>query len=202
MEQTQIVGPVLPTERRAQSTLAADPLHCGISVPSMSAALIGRSRSSAFRLSAGNSNSSTTSTTLEQASEQIVGSKNTNLALLLLLETEYLAIGEQGGCTTRVDKHNMVVAPATPRTSAISPAKPLGPLLVKMDFRMIEPPDASERNKPANFLPSIGAVCSRLCSNLHLTAEFDYSVRRNAEKFRRRQRVAMHGLEQFAADRA
>jgi len=25
-------------------------------------------------------------------------------------------------------------------------------------FRMIEPPDASERNKPANSLPSIGAV--------------------------------------------
>src|SRR5262249_24685615 len=41
---------------------------------------------------------------------------------------------------------------------------------------------------------------SRLCSNLHLTAELDHSVRRNAEKFRRRQSVAMHGLEQFAAD--
>jgi hypothetical protein len=36
---------------------------------------------------------------------------------------------------------------------------------------------------------------SRLCSNLHLTAELDHSVRRNAEKFRRRQSVAMHGLE-------
>jgi len=33
---------------------------------------------------------------------------------------------------------------------------------VKMDaFRMIEPPGASERSKPANSLPSIGAVGDR-----------------------------------------
>src|SRR5262249_52480310 len=42
----------------------------------------------------------------------------------------------------------------------------------------------------------------RPCSNLHLAAELDHPVRRNAEKLRRRQRVAMHGLEQFAADGA
>src|SRR5215471_6072065 len=37
-------------------------------------------------------------------------------------------------------------------------------------------------------------------SNLHLTAELYHSVRRYAEKFRRRQRVAMHSLEQLAPD--
>ena len=31
--------------------------------------------------------------------------------------------------------------------------------MAKMDaFRLIEPPDMSERNKPANSVPSIGAV--------------------------------------------
>jgi|SRR6516164_2446530 len=48
---------------------------------------------------------------LEQASEHIVLDRRT-LTLLFSLETEYLAIGEQGGRTTRVDKHNMIVATA------------------------------------------------------------------------------------------
>jgi len=62
-------------------------------------------------ISYGNNNSSTTSITLEQASEHIVLDRRT-LTLLFSLETEYLAIGEQGGRTTRVDKHNMIVATA------------------------------------------------------------------------------------------
>jgi hypothetical protein len=37
-------------------------------------------------------------------------------------------------------------------------------------------------------------------SNLHLAAELDHPVRGNAEEFRRRHCVAVHGFEQFAAD--
>ena len=39
-------------------------------------------------------------------------------------------------------------------------------------------------------------------SNRNLTSEFDHSIRRNAEKFRCVQCVAMHRLEQFTADHA
>src|SRR6516164_11087433 len=44
------------------------------------------------------------------------------------------------------------------------------------------------------------AATRLLGSKLHLTTELDHSVRRNAKKVRRGKRVAMHGLEQLAAD--
>src|SRR5262245_60355771 len=126
--------------------------------PLLFSSLIGRSRSSAFRLSAGNS-SSTTSITLEQASEQIVGSKNTDLALSL--ETEYLAIGEQGGCTTVwINTIKVVATPIDPRTQSVLPS--LWALCWRRwtHFRMIEPPDVSKINRPIPFPPSAPCAIS------------------------------------------
>ena len=47
-----------------------------------------------------------------------------------------------------------------------------------------------------------GSFKARLRSKLHLPAEFDHTVRGNAEEFGRGERVAMHGFEQLAAKRA
>ena len=47
-----------------------------------------------------------------------------------------------------------------------------------------------------------GSFKARLHSKLHLPAEFDHTVRGNAEEFGRGERVAMHGFEQLAAKRA
>ena len=84
------------------------------------------------------------------------------------------------------------------------PDGPDVPLLEVKPDSLQSPSSASPRLQHRRYSaidPPCGAAqAASACSNLHLAAELDHPVRRNAEKFRRRQRVAMHGLEQFAAD--
>ena len=93
-------------------------------------------------------------------------------------------------------KPDVIMTTGTPSTFAVKQATDTIPIIFMSSTIPTERGLVAGHSRPGGNITGFTVPGADFeGTNLHLTTELDHSVRRNAEKLRRRKRVAMHGLE-------